>query len=49
MDAHLIWWTRKSLLDLLQTKQAVVSTAGNHPKTSPQHIDERSGVAIESI
>src|SRR6266581_6412289 len=49
MDAHLIRWTRKSLLDLLQTKEAVVATAGHHPKVSSHNIDERSGVSIESI
>ncbi len=40
---------RKSLLDHLQSKEAVVSTAGNHPKSSPHYIDERSGITIESI
>ena len=49
MDAHLICWTRKSLLHHLQTKEGVVTTSGNHPKASLHHIEQRSGVAIEPV
>src|SRR6266568_1436989 len=49
MGTHLIRCMRKCLLDHLQIQETVVTTSGNHAKTSGEHIDEGSCVAIESV
>lgn len=49
MGAHLIWGTRKCLLDDLQIQETVVTTSGNHPQASGEHVDEWSGIAIQSV
>src|SRR2546423_12693517 len=49
MDAHLIRGTRQCLLDDYQIQQTVVTTSGNLSEASGEDIDERSGVAIETV
>src|SRR5260221_768593 len=49
MGAHVIRGMCKRLLDDRKLQEAVVTTASDHPKTSRQNIDERSGVAVKAI
>src|SRR5258708_382355 len=49
MGAHLIRGTGQRLLDHLQIQEMVVTTSGNYSKASSEDIDERSGIAIETI
>jgi hypothetical protein len=49
VSAHLIRGTRKCLLDDLQIQETVVTTSDNHAKASGQDINERGGVAIQTI
>src|SRR5258706_16133260 len=37
------------LLDSLQLQEVIVTTTSNHTLASGEHIDQRSGVAIESV
>ncbi len=49
MGAYLIWRMRQYLLDHLQIQKMVITTSGNHAKAGREDIDERSGIAIETV
>jgi hypothetical protein len=47
--ARLARGARQHLLDRLSLQQIIGTTSGNHAKTRGQHIEERSGIPIETI
>jgi hypothetical protein len=49
MDAHLIRYMCKYLLDHLQIQEMVVTTSGNHAEAGGQNIEEWSGIAVEAV
>ena len=49
MGAYLIWSTQKSRLDDFQIQQVVGTTSRDYPKTSREHINEGSRVAIQAV
>ena len=49
MSTHLIWGSRKDLLDHLQVQQVIGTTSDKYAQTSRQHIDERSCIAIQAV